>query len=287
MQKGMDMDLLTEMMSNELDRIAEFLDRTCTSRMDKPVPVYRKKVNGNYYYQKKRTTHGDTSSCYLGKANSDKVREAKNEQLRAALADALAFNRDLMLDFIDKYRPYDLHSLECYISPCLKNVKSDFIFDECIRELWDWADEDYPRNTMPFPKQEIYAEDGTRVRSKGECLWLNEFIHQWVPQRYDSLMEFRNPRPGFLGLGKFIIKSPDFHVRCLDRSEILVEHLGYLADDKYANDLKEKLEIYIYNDFIPGKNLFLLSDDKYGGTDSQVIHDIVQQIKWRVYRGVL
>ena len=60
--------------------------------------------------------------------------------MRAALADALSFDVELFEDVMKKFKPFDVHSLERSIPPCLQNVSADFVVDESVQMLWDWAE---------------------------------------------------------------------------------------------------------------------------------------------------
>ncbi len=246
---------------------------------------YKSKSHNKEYFYCRTKRDGKLVRDFLGKADSILVKQAKAEQMRAALADALSFDVELFEDVMKKFKPFDVHSLERSIPPCLQNVSADFVVDESVQMLWDWAKQEYERNSTPFPKQENYAIDGTRVRSKGEELWYNDFTTLWVPMRYDPVMELINPKPGILGPGNRIWKSPDFLLKCIDGTYIIVEHLGMLQDNRYADDFKEKVQIFQANGFVPGVNFYIMSDDIYGGTNSRAIHEMVDEIKWKVYHG--
>ena len=274
------LSLMSKMPKNESEDLPGF------GRL-KDVSVVTANRNGRAYFYAQKKSGDRRKRKYLGTADTDIVKQIRDEQLKAALHDVLVNNREVLQSSIKTLKPYDLHALEQNISPCLRGISTEFVLNEDIRKLWDWGKSAYQRNNMPFPKRKIYAEDGTRVRSKGECMWFNEFIYQWVPMRYDPLMELENPKPGILGPGEYIWISPDFLIKCLDGEYIIVEHLGYLMDDKYANDFRNKLQIYLYNGFVPGVNLYILSDGADGGTDSQAIRQMVEQIRQRVYRGVI
>ena len=279
---------ITKEIDNYLIQISEGEERGISdSSKAKRVSIIKSSRGDRDYFYSQKSNKGKLKRIYLGTADSDLVKQARNDQLNAALSNVLSYDKEILEKCGQGLKPFDLHALEQYISPCLRGINTEFVLNEEVQKLWDWASEDYQKNTAPFPKRKIYAEDGTRVRSKGECLWFNEFIHQWVPKRYDPLIELDNPKPGILGPGEYVWVSPDFLLKCLDGTYIIVEHLGYLMDDKYANDFRDKLQIYLYNGFIPGVNLFILSDDVNGGTDSQAIKEMVERIKQRIFCSVL
>lgn len=270
---------------NDLLKQIDFILETVKEVEHQKKNVYTTQHSNKEYYYFRLKGKTDQKPTYLGTADSNAVKQIKIEQMQSSLIDVLDFDRDLIVEFTKKFRDFDACSLEKYVAPCLRDIPVDFIVDERFRGLWNWANSNYEKNSSPFPKRKIYAVDGTRIRSKGECMWYNDFKAMWVPMRYDPVMEFVNPKPGALGPGTVIYKSPDFLIKCIDGTYIIVEHLGFLMDDKYAADFKEKLQIYEANGFVLGVNLFVLSDDMDGGTDSMAIHEMVEQIKWKVYHG--
>ena len=265
---------------NHIEALLELLD----SGMDDfdIERVYSTGQKKPYFYIIKK---GTGKKLYLGSEKSDKVKKEKVRQLKVALKETLDHDQKQIDELMSTYRPYDIHSLEKYISPCLRDVPVEFVLNDDVQKLWDWAGQEYARNTAPFPKREIYALDGTRVRSKGETVWYNDFKSTWVPMRYDPLMEFYNPKPGILGPLDTIYKSPDFLLRCIDGTYIIVEHLGFIMDNNYSEDFRQKMQIYEANGFVLGVNFYVMSDDVNGGTDSRAIHEKVEEIKWKVYHG--
>ena len=241
-------------MSDQLQKIKLMLASIEVSQKIKEKHYYRTKSNGKEYFYCRFRVKGALKRDYLGASGSDKVVQAKVEQMKLSLTDALTSDRELIEDFIKKYRRLDIRSLEESISPCLRDVPIDFVADENVKELWDWANADYKRNRTPFGKKEIYALDGVRVRSKGECIWYNDFRNLWVPMRYDPVMELVNPKPGVLGPGQTVWKSPDFLIKCIDGTYIIVEHLGFVMDDGYSEDFRQKMQIYEANGFQLGVN---------------------------------
>lgn len=150
-------------------------------------------------------------------------------------------------------------------------------FDQRYEEICQWA-ADYERNSAPFPKAEIYAKDGTRMRSKGECIIYNIFDERRLPNRYDSVITI------FDHDGHSRDLSPDFLIQCLDGSLIILEHLGWSSGLKYGYDFGEKCYWYLQSGFVLGKNFFVTSDDVNGGTDSRMVLKVVEQVE-RLFYG--
>lgn len=277
------MDSLVRLLLDRQKQIEDLIELICSDPDGFEVRRVYQTGKGKPYYYVINKEIGKKS--YLGSAKSKAVKNEKIKQIRASLLETLDYNWNILDYCLTHYRPCDLSALEKYISPCLKDIPVDFVVNGRMQPIWDWANADYERNAAPFPNKEIYAIDGTRVRSKGECIWYNDFTNMWVPKRYDPLMEFINPKPGILGPGKTIWKSPDFLIKCTDGTYIIVEHLGFIMDDRYSQDFREKTQIYEANGFTLGVNYYVMSDDAEGGTDSRAIHEKVEEIRWKVYHG--
>ena len=152
------------------------------------------------------------------------------------------------------------------------------LFEERFEEVKRWAAGPHERNAAPFSEASTYAKDGTHVRSKGECICHNLLQEHGLPFVYDCYMTFTNQN------GETKRFCPDFVIRCLDSRLAIIEHLGKLYDLGYCMDVGRKLNWYLQSGFVLGQNLFLTSDDLHGGTDSQAILRVVQQIE-RLFYG--
>ena len=123
----------------------------------------------------------------------------------------------------------------------------------------------------------LAAGEGTRMRSKGECIWYNLLRGRGILFRYDCAVTFVDQ------YGKQKTWCPDFVILCFDGTIILIEHLGGMGDLSYAMDFGEKSYWYFQEGFILGKNYFVTSDDPDYGTDSQMIARHVDRIEEMFY----
>ena len=130
---------------------------------------------------------------------------------------------------------------------------------------------------MPFPESENYAKDGTRLRSKGECIWYNLLQERGILFRLDCALELCDKQ------GNQKTLYPDFLIQCLDGSFIIVEHLGYMGDLSYAIGFGEKSYWYFQDGFVLGRNYFATSDEPGFGTNSQMIALLVDRIEEMFY----
>ena len=263
----------------ELDFINGLLRQHKNRQTQHKGVVFQTTSRNKHYYVKQIRRNGKVHRCYLGKADSEKVRLEKIQQMESALYDTLCLNKQILESAIQEYESYDLGSLENKVSACLAKVKCVFLIDRRLEKMFAWAKADYMRNSKPFPDQIILAKDGTRVRSKDECVWYNYLLDAGLPFRYDWVMEFEDP----WNPGEKIYKSPDFVIMTPDCKLILIEHAGLLTKDSYAADIKDKIQIYLFNGYVLGDNFFIMSDDCFGGVNTYAIQRLVAEIKSRFF----
>ena len=239
--------------------------------------IVKKKGSNNNYYYKQYYKNGKSSRKYIGTSDSDGVLQIKKNEIRKIQIKALEHNIALLKSIVNDYFGFTINDALTGLPNQIKdipthNMKDYSLFDD----LHSWANEDYNKNPAPFPDAEIYAKDGTRLRSKGECIWYNCLMEYGIP--------FRN-EPEIIVIdefGKETVRYPDFVIKCLDGSYIIIEHLGLLKKTSYATDFAIKLQDYLRSGYVLGDNLFLTSDEINGGTDSRVIKRTIYQILERM-----
>lgn len=231
-----------------------------------------------YYYLQTRV-NGKNEKKYLGKADSDMVKLHKKNEINRRICESLKVDKraiEICLHSLTDISPIDIpFSLPSKYA----GIDASLVNDAKLDEMIAWANAPYQKNSKDFPNQMITSCDGTRMRSKGECIWYNSLIEEKLLFRNDMLMEFVNLD------GKKEVIAPDFVIRCYDGSYIIVEHMGLLLSGKYAFRSTEKIRIYINNGFTLGTDLFITSDDKHGGTDGESIKNLIALIKRRVLKG--
>ncbi|MBR2548020.1 MAG: hypothetical protein IKF07_07520 [Eubacterium sp.] len=248
-------------------------------------PVVPKKVvvrsskrnNKTYYYQ--ITSSSTKKQVYLGDASSGKLHALARSSYKKELLRLVKRNIKILKKALNDYCPYCKDDILAKLSPCLRTVQFDSNFDTIMEDLRKWASADYVKNQKPFQGPVILAKDGTRVRSKSECIIYNLLLDAGIPFRYDPVLKFRRKNAH----GEYVeyVESPDFQIMCPDGSFILIEHAGLLNNPQYAVDLATKLQIYQLNGYFLGRDLFITSDTVDGGINSSQIESIIDLIRAR------
>jgi len=231
-----------------------------------------------YCYERRTGTDRKRHKTYLGTPDSPKAKTRLKTRFLREKHRRLLYDQTLLAEVERQYQDYGFEAIMSALPNSYRTISQEDFNNARYEEVKAWANADYPKNTAPFPEAEIYTRDGLRVRSKGECLLANILRELGVPYRYDGIHTITD------GYGNTREVSPDFEIECLDRSHIIIEHLGKLYDQGYALKFGEKCYWYLQEGFILGKNFFVTSDDIHGGTDSQAIWCVAMEVQ-RLFYG--
>ena len=273
----MSRNMFMEAIKTEQRRIQSFIDLSRPSNGDRG-NLYVQNQGGNLYAFERWQEKGKPArKIYLGRIESEPVQNLFSVKYNAKRLSRLQYDWDLLEKLERQYQEYDFESVVADMPKAYRAAARNNSFDQRYEEIRKWAEAPYPKNTYPFPEAEIYAKDGTRVRSKGECIWYNLLLERGILFRYECAITFTNQ------YGKQKTLYPDFMILCFDGAIILIEHLGGMGDLHYAIDFGEKSYWYFQEGFILGKNYFVISDDPDYGTDSQMLARHVDRIEEMFY----
>lgn len=124
-------------------------------------------------------------------------------------------------------------------------VSPILVDDEQYAQLW-LSDIQEKSNTYPIISP-IQTENNETVRSKSEKIIADKLKLSGVPYIYE--------KPLYLGN---VTKYPDFTIlNKRTRKEYYWEHMGMMDNPDYVKEALTKLEIYLKNGILPGKNLII------------------------------
>ena len=206
----------------------------------------------SFYYEK----GVDNKRLYLGSDNCSDVRMIKRahhlDQSLSMIGDDIKMLEDLLSQFSD----YDYESVESMLPKAYRS--KGFIDDSRVtqrRDVSEWL-----REKNQFKEEFLrkypdrYASDlgvqranGEWMRSRAECMIADCFDLHGIPYVYE-LPHYCN--------GKWI--RSDFTALSLQdyRTEIIVEHLGLLENEKYRFDFSCKVADYMAAGYRPNIDLF-------------------------------
>ena len=271
-------NMFIEAIKTEQRRIQRFIDLSRMNNTDRG-HLYLLNQGGRVYgYERWQGCGKEDRKVYLGTLDSEKVRELFSVRFKERRLARLGYDQKLLQKLERQYQPYDFESIVADMPKAYRMAATNDSFDKRYEEIKKWVNGDYPKNTYPLPEAEIYAKDGTRMRSKGECIWYNLLLERGILFRYDSEVEFVDK------LGNSKILCPDFMILCFDGTLIIIEHLGRMGDHSYAARFGDTCYWYFQEGFVLGRNFFVTSDDPGHGTDSQMIGQLVDRIE-RMFFG--
>lgn len=266
-------DMFKEAIKTEQRRIQRLIDLSTLSDDRRGSLCLQKRGRKTYAYERWQKQGEPERRVYLGPLDSEPVRELCSARYQRQRLGILRSNQKLLQKLEQEYQPYDYESIISRMPTAYQRVPGGNFFDQRYEEIREWANADYPKNTYPFPSAENYAVDGTRLRSKGECIFYNLLQERGILFRYDCEIEIIDK------LGNPKILCPDFMILCFDGTIIIVEHLGRMGELRYSLDYGERCYWYFQEGFVLGINFFVTSDDPNYGTDSQMISRVVDRIE--------
>ena len=131
-----------------------------------------------------------------------------------------------------------------------------------------WESVSYEGKSFASDAPEIYTEKGERVRSKSEKMIADKLYMLEIPYRYEypiSLPGFGTVYPDFLLLNKNL------------REEVILEHFGMMDNPDYANKAVKKINRYIQNGFVLGKNLLVTLETTDTPMDVRVVEKMIKE----------
>ena len=117
-------------------------------------------------------------------------------------------------------------------------------------------------------------------QSKSEIIVGNVYDSLKIPYSYEERIYWPQDAPPEAWAIKRQLNIPDYYVldfTCIlpDGTKKYHEHLGKMDDEEYMETWKKKMILYYWAGVIPGKNLIITADDRYGGIDQQEIMRIL------------
>ena len=217
------------------------------------------------YYVK--SSPGDRTGTYLKQSEHDMAvalaqRDYDQRVLKCATAELSTLNK--LIQRYEKGTPEDVYTR---LSPARRELVTPILLpdDEFIAQ---WLATPYEGKGFSEGYPEFYTDKNLRVRSKSEIFIANRYDSLGIPMLYEKpiLLE---------GFGWV---SPDFtllNVRL--RKEFIHDHLGMMDDPKYIAENMPKIQAYMKNGYLPGKNLILTFETKDCPFDVRIIDDIAKQ----------
>lgn len=207
------------------------------------------------------------------KKNSSLASELANKQYYTSLKQAITNNLNQLKTFISKYEEEIID--EIYDSLIVERKRLITPVQLSIKEqVRLWETEYYEKNNN-YPENLRYeTEQGDMVRSKSEVIIANLLYKQ----RKDILYRYEKPLLLTIG-GVEKIVHPDFTIINIHTGKVVYwEHAGLMDDAHYANDFVRKMNSYVSNGLIIGKDVIVSCETQTLPLDIGIVKKIIEQV---------
>ena len=209
----------------------------------------------------------------LGGADDPRVQRIKIAKYYRKMKEVLLKNRELLGEFIDKYKDYKPDAIGEMLPFAYRDLPPACYEDPRFQELVKWAEGPYEKNGRAFTSSKCTTVDRKIVRSKAEAIIYNMLLYYGIPFRYEQKKELLNVESGYKE-----VRYPDFTILLADGQELHWEHFGLMEQDYYFDVFCKKMRLYYRNDLTVGDNLIITMDDQHGGINTFMIERIIQGI---------
>lgn len=206
-----------------------------------------------YYHQIKNPNTGEWKKIYIKKTNQELAKQlVEKEYLEKAKA-VLDEQERILRIFQENYNE---KALEQYYESLPKERKQlvEPLTDSVSRKMKEWLEETYEVYDA-YPENKKYETDrGEMVRSKSEVIIAN-LLYQ-----HKQMIDYKYERPLKLYTKdkKEILIHPDFTIINKETGKIYYyEHAGKMDEPYYANEFVKKINTYIENDLLPGRDVIV------------------------------
>jgi len=179
----------------------------------------------------------------------------------------------LLKKLIDTYPDNKMESIYDELSIERKNL----VIPVCIsakEQVKRWKAEVYEKTVM-YPENLKYeTEQGELVRSKSEVIIANILYHnsENILYKYERPLELKIN-------GKEKIFYPDFTIINKHTGKITYwEHAGRMDDPYYAGDFVRKMNVYVENDLLPGRDIFLTFETLSNQLDINAVNKLIKSL---------
>ena len=175
--------------------------------------------------------------------------------------------------FVNKYPKENLEEIyealsverKRFVKPLQVSVKQKII---------QWEAEVYEKNTKYSENLKFETDQGELVRSKSEVI-----IANLLYQNQNHIL-YKYERPLELNVeGRSKTIYPDFNILSKRTGKIIYwEHAGRMDDPYYVNDFVKKMNTYVTNGLLPGKDVILTYETQNNPLEISVVKRMIKEL---------
>lgn len=175
--------------------------------------------------------------------------------------------------FVNKYPKENLEEIyealsverKRFVKPLQVSVKQKII---------QWEAEVYEKNTKYSENLKFETDQGELVRSKSEVI-----IANLLYQNQNHIL-YKYERPLEMTIeGRSKIVYPDFTILSKRTGKIIYwEHAGRMDDPYYVNDFVKKMNTYVTNGLLPGKDVILTYETQNNPLEISAVKRMIKEL---------
>ena len=175
--------------------------------------------------------------------------------------------------FVNKYPKENLEEIyealsverKRFVKPLQVSVKQKII---------QWEAEVYEKNTKYSENLKFETDQGELVRSKSEVIIANLLYQN------QNHMLYKYERPLEMTIeGRSKIVYPDFTILSKRTGKIIYwEHAGRMDDPYYVNDFVKKMNTYVTNGLLPGKDVILTYETQNNPLEISAVKRMIKEL---------
>lgn len=270
------MNCIIREIRKEIAEIEKTLEAISHFRKQEPEGCLKYQNRGKkifYYHQFQNEETKEWQRKYIKRENSLLVKSLAQKHYYSILEPLLKKQLKALKSFLNKYHPEDAEQVYDNLSDVRKSliIPVGLSKEERIQK---WHDEKYEGNTFHSENLKYETEQGEMVRSKSEMIIAN------ILYQHRENVRYKYERPLKLstdGMEKIIY--PDFTIMNLHTGKIsYFEHAGRMDDPHYASEFVKKMNLYIANNLLPGRDVVMTFETLGSPLDVSVVKRILKEI---------
>ena len=229
--------------------------------------------NGKTYYYHQFMKDNKWVRRYIKKGELSLAKTLAQKQYYTSIRPILEKMLDEIKRFAKKCPLNELEEIYDNLSVERKNLVMP-LQASAKEKVKQWETEVYEKNLMYPENLRFETEKGDMVRSKSEVIIANILYRN----RKNILYKYERPLE-VIENGRQKTIYPDFTILNKHTGEITYwEHAGRMDDPYYANDFVKKMNTYIANDLLPGRDVVVSFESQSTPLDIKVVKRLVQHL---------
>ena len=266
-------------MINEVNREIERLEKMLITinkfkeRAPEGSLKYQKKGREIFFYQQYKNEESNKwENRYIKREELALAKDLAQKQYYTKLEPILKKGIRALRNFRKANYQEEAENTYSELSPIRKTLVSPLLLskEELIHK---WKTEEYESNPF-YPENLRYeTEQGELVRSKSEVIIANILYNH----KEDILYKYERPLV-LLKEGNEKTIYPDFTVVNRHNGRIIYwEHAGRMDDSYYANEFVKKMNTYVANGYLPGKDVLVTYETMASPLDVSIVKRMVTE----------